>query len=654
VQVERYVRLGSRRQMNIDRKGVAVFRIVPLLVALVLVTLLVPAAARPDSSSCVDTDAVFYSTDTVALASRLHAFPSSCADYYLSVTPATDLLSPRAGVAPVVHANGPQFHAMPEIRLKPWAAWVQQTGNSWYEAGLEVRRRMVAAGFDIAQGDTWAINEVGTPSQTPMAKDVFNDVGSARLDLREFVRGLYTGDPGMPPAPGLVFVANPTQITSDLEQYKQGLRSWYRDGPFWSDMSQYVRFWAQETYADARSWGVPGSFLADRAAHLNDYFQHADRLAEVDPEASPAARSFLVSAYTPVANAAYTYGPPETNPDGIGFGYTKITLLQMQNFIATQTYALRSSPSAARFGFAWAPSTALPRPTPATFAALRDTLAQSIKGSESDPAGACGAALAFCDSSVDGAVFTEAWKTFTDATPPVVVPEVDGPIGANGWYVGDVTVSWNVSDPESAFTTDGCATTIVDTDTAGMTFTCTATSLGGASAPVSVTVKRDATAPVLSVPGDLAVDATSPDGATIDYAVSATDALDPDPVRSCNPPSGSVFPIGTTAVACTATDDAGNISTATFAVHVRGVDEQIGLLGNGVAAADLRPGLAKALLAKLDAAAQALANGKSTCPHLDAFVTLVRNAEGVGHLPVNLADAFAEAASRAAVVSGCV
>jgi hypothetical protein len=618
------------------------FRIVPLITAAFgLLALLVPGAAQPEDTPCVHTDAVFYSTDSVNLAARLHTFQSSCADYSISLIPASDGRTPRNGVAATIRANGPQFHAMEEVRLRPWGTFVQQTGISWYQAGVMLRTLMAGAGFDISQGDTWAINEVGTPSQVDMARDVFNDAGSARADFRDFVRGLYTGEPGMPPAPGLVFVADPTQITTDLDGYKQGLRNWYRDDAFWSDMSQYVRFWAQETYADARNWGVPESSLSDRAAHLNDYFQHAKRLVDVDPDASSAASAFLAAAYTPVANAAYRWpAPGET-----GFGSTDISVPQMQNFISTQTYALRSSPAATRFGFAWA-ANGTPNAT------LRDTLAQAIRGSETDPAGACGVAFALCDSSVDGAFFTEAWKTFTDATPPVVVPAVSGPLGQNGWYVGDVTVSWAVSDPESAFTTSGCDTTTVDTDTAGISFACSATSLGGPTTS-SVTVKRDATAPVLSVPGDNAADATSPAGATVDYDVSAADALDPNPVYGCDPASGSVFPTGTTTVACTATDAAGNTSTATFAVHVRGVDEQIARLSDSVVAADLQHGLTTALLAKLDAAAQALASGDSACPHLDAFVTLVWNAERVGHLTFELARAFSETATRAAGVAGC-
>ena len=54
------------------------------------------------------------------------------------------------------------------------------------DAGVEARRRMAAAGYDAANGDTWAINEF--PSS------VRRDDGTARSDAREFVRGLYEGD----------------------------------------------------------------------------------------------------------------------------------------------------------------------------------------------------------------------------------------------------------------------------------------------------------------------------------------------------------------------------------------------------------------------------------------------------------------------------
>src|SRR6476659_7832770 len=97
------------------------------------------------------------------------------------------------------------------------------------------------AGFDVSQGDSWVINEVGTPSVVDMGRAVFAGDVSARNDFRDLVRGLYTGPPGSLPAPGAVFAADPSQITTDLADYQQGLRRWYQDEAFWNDMSQYVR-----------------------------------------------------------------------------------------------------------------------------------------------------------------------------------------------------------------------------------------------------------------------------------------------------------------------------------------------------------------------------------------------------------------------------
>ena len=84
-----------------------------------------------------------------------------------------------------------------------------------------------------------------------------------------------------------------------------------------------------------------------------------------------------------------------------------------------------------------------------------------------------------------------------DTTPPVITPNVVGTLGDNGWYVSDVTVSWSVVDDESSYTINsGCDTTLVNYDTAGVTLGCTATSTGGTSSQ-SVTIKRDATAPMI-------------------------------------------------------------------------------------------------------------------------------------------------------------
>ena len=578
-----------------------------LLALLALALVLVAGGTAPGASSdtCRDTDVVFYTTDTMRLATELSKSGSACADYYLSVTPTTPG-GPRPGPLPTLRSLGPRFHGMPEVRFENWAGYAGT--NGWFAAGVEFRRQMRTVGYDVSLGDTWAINEIGAPSVKGMGVAVFRNIGSARRDFLDFVRGLYTGDDGIP-SPGLVFVADPLQVTGDLAQYEQELAAWYADAAFWEELGQYVRFWAQETYADATAWGVPGSTLADRSAYLNDYFLHGIRLAQRNDGSTAAARAFLANAYTPVGNASYRWPAPDTT-SGIGYGKTDIGLPGMLSFVSAQTHALRSS-TGDRFGFAVVPQSAAPAET----IAVESRIGAAIKASESDPGGACGSSGFSCDAAVAGATFNDAWKVFAntlegsqvavqlspdvavafpsvtargstwvesaplsapaparfralpgtleqqlattaryggpievcvdydpgayegytprlfepaghgwndvttsigvsavcgrvaalgtvavfagDPTPPAIVPTVEGQLGENGWYTGDVTVTWSVVDPQSSVVTSGCATTKITADTAGTTLTCIATSDGGTSS-ASVTVRRDATPPVVT------------------------------------------------------------------------------------------------------------------------------------------------------------
>jgi len=52
------------------------------------------------------------------------------------------------------------------------------------------------------------------------------------------------------------------------------------------------------------------------------------------------------------------------------------------------------------------------------------------------------------------------------------------------------------------------------------------------------------------------------------YTATAHDAVDGDTAVTCNPPSGSTFPIGDTTVSCSSTDAHGNTATGTFTVSV--------------------------------------------------------------------------------------
>ena len=88
-----------------------------------------------------------------------------------------------------------------------------------------------------------------------------------------------------------------------------------------------------------------------------------------------------------------------------------------------------------------------------------------------------------------------------------------------------------------------------------------------AQASTSVSVV-DTTPPVLTVPGNITVRASSASGAVVTYTASAYDTVSGTLPVTCSPPSGSTFPIGVSTVSCTAVDQAGNASSGSFSVTV--------------------------------------------------------------------------------------
>jgi hypothetical protein len=159
-----------------------------------------------------------------------------------------------------------------------------------------------------------------------------------------------------------------------------------------------------------------------------------------------------------------------------------------------------------------------------------------------------------------------------DTTPPVIDPHADvvaeatGPSGATVIYVApSANDDRDGAVPVSCVPVSGGVFPLGST-----TVECSAEDAAGNPATSSFTVGVvDTTAPVITVPADIVESATGPAGAPVTFMASAIDAVDGLNAADCSPPSGSVFPIDTTAVTCTATDAAGNAATpAGFSVTV--------------------------------------------------------------------------------------
>ena len=158
--------------------------------------------------------------------------------------------------------------------------------------------------------------------------------------------------------------------------------------------------------------------------------------------------------------------------------------------------------------------------------------------------------------------------TFT-TVPSDTTREATGPGGA--------AVSWTIAatdnfDPNPTINCDHASGSTFAIGTT--TVNCRATDASGNftdAAPFNVTV-QDMTPPTLTLPGDQNVETDDPGGKAVTYSVTASDIVSGSITPSCNHASGDTFPIGTTAVHCTATDGAGKSSSGDFNVTVSLVD----------------------------------------------------------------------------------
>jgi TolB protein len=164
--------------------------------------------------------------------------------------------------------------------------------------------------------------------------------------------------------------------------------------------------------------------------------------------------------------------------------------------------------------------------------------------------------------------------------------------------------------------------------------------------------------PVLSLPAGVVVNATSPAGAVVGYAASASDAIDPNPTVGCAPLSGSTFPIGQTTVTCVAADTSGNSAAGSFTVTVKGAKEQLGdLIQRVVNVSQLSAAAKTLLIAKLNQLLASFDPGNATqrqavCLALQVFKAAVQLQAGKTITSGQAAEWIADA-NRIRAVLGC-
>jgi len=187
------------------------------------------------------------------------------------------------------------------------------------------------------------------------------------------------------------------------------------------------------------------------------------------------------------------------------------------------------------------------------------------------------------------------------------------------------------------------------------TITWTASDLGGNSAVATQTVTvRDAESPSISG-SDISVDATSRAGAAVTFATSTSDNVGVVMV-SCTRLSGSVFPVGSTPVTCTAFDAAGNDASDDFVVTVHGPAEQIAAVIGVVENLELSGGLLNPMLNQLSHAlddVQTVDGPDASCKKIDDFVRMLTSPKTSSKLTDTQVSDILDDIRRIQTVLGC-
>lgn len=160
-----------------------------------------------------------------------------------------------------------------------------------------------------------------------------------------------------------------------------------------------------------------------------------------------------------------------------------------------------------------------------------------------------------------------------DISPPTIISSVEGTLGTNGWYTSDVTISWSVVDPESIVTSKtGCDQTTIITDTAGITLTCSAISIGGTNSQ-SVTIKRDTTSPTVIATPDRYADHNGWYNKPVTISFSGTDST--SGVENCDPAVTHSSDTTSVSVSGSCKDRAGNVGTGSYSLKYDGTTPTI-------------------------------------------------------------------------------
>jgi len=235
-----------------------------------------------------------------------------------------------------------------------WCSWgLNSTARvNVREIARQFRTNMYNAGFRVAAGDTWVIDEL---------PETVRRNGTMRDRFELLVRYLYRPSTSFRPAPGIAWVQvewpekrldkvdTITSATETIREYKASLKDWSADPTFFASVRPYVQLWGTEVYTTCRFACLSGATVAQKATRVNQYMQHHARLAFAPGAPNTALEEYFDASYLPFGNAFWRNSTYRTESLSAG---QMMRLVSLQIF-ATRSWAHSHDYPDRRIGFAW-------------------------------------------------------------------------------------------------------------------------------------------------------------------------------------------------------------------------------------------------------------------------------------------------------------
>jgi Ca-activated chloride channel family protein len=315
-----------------------------------------------------------------------------------------------------------------------------------------------------------------------------------------------------------------------------------------------------------------------------------DSIKTVVPSIDTAGEDVIVTEVVPSCIEASGFSPTPTTSAGsthtwdfgkVGIGETKTITFNVKCTEAGDNKLVDVYPATALSYKAWDGTgfnTPTTKPFPETYIDCKVSNKPPVANAgpdkvvEQDSLGGASVTLDGSGSTDDGRILplTYTW-TWAGGSATGVSPTVTLPMGAttvtltvyDGQYSDTDTVETDICDADPTITSDELA--IYPLGATVVTFTATDDTGNSASCTTTVTVE-DTTPPEITCPADVTVEQATAAGTVVPLTATATDICDASPTITSD--ELAIYPLGTTTVTFTATDNAGNSATCTTTVTV--------------------------------------------------------------------------------------